>query len=148
MQSLLCVANGPGAKPRGTTNGIRSEVRLSAGQRAVNGGSRRSPPDLLLQLLDALGDDAHELIDLVGGDGQRRGQAQRAAARVDDRAAVPRLAVEDANALGVERAAGPGGLDELDGGEEPTPADVADDGALADRRAPAAQPPRAQGRGL
>src|SRR6266446_8525111 len=85
MESLLCVANGPGAKLRGTTNGIRSEVRLSAGQRAVNGGSRRSPPDLLLQLLDALGDDAHELIDLVGGDGQRRGQAQRAAARVDDR---------------------------------------------------------------
>src|SRR5262245_58643056 len=100
MESLLCVANGPGAKPRGTTNGNRSEVRLSAGQRAVNGGSR-SPPDLLLQLLDALGDDSHELIDLVGGDGQRRGQAQRAAARVDDRAAVPRLAVEDANALGV-----------------------------------------------
>src|SRR5262249_20116085 len=65
MESLLCVANGPGAKPRGTTNGNRSEVRLSAGQRAVNGGSR-SPPDLLLQLLDALGDDSHELIDLVG----------------------------------------------------------------------------------
>src|SRR5437899_12101859 len=100
MESLLCVANGPGAKPRGTTNGIRSEVRLSAGQRAVNGGSRRSPPDLLLQLLDALGDDAHELIDLVGGDGQRRGQAQRAAAGGDDGRAVPPPAVQDANALG------------------------------------------------
>src|SRR2546425_8609610 len=81
MESLLCVANGPGAKPRGTTNGIRSEVRLSAGQRAVNGGSRRSPPDLLLQLLDALGDDAHELIDLVGGGGQRRGPGPAPAAR-------------------------------------------------------------------
>src|SRR2546428_7524914 len=73
MESLLCVANGPGAKPRGTTNGTRSEVRLSGGQRAVNGGSRRSPPHLLLQLLDALGDDAHELIDLVGGGWKRRG---------------------------------------------------------------------------
>src|SRR2546428_13875367 len=89
MESLLCVANGPGAKPRGTTNGTRSEVRLSGGQRAVNGGSRRSPPDLLLQLLDALGDDAHELIDLVGGDGQRRGPAPRAAARGEGRAAGP-----------------------------------------------------------
>src|SRR5438876_10158737 len=93
MQSLLCVANGPGAKPRGTTNGTRSEVRLSAGQRAVNGGSRRSPPDLLLQLLDALGDDAHELVDLVGGDGQRRGRAARASGRVADRAGGPPPAV-------------------------------------------------------
>src|SRR5437870_13843236 len=109
MESLLCVANGPGAKPRGTTNGTRSEVRLSAGQRAVNGGSRRSPPDLLLQLLDALGDDAHELIDLVGGDGQRRGPAQRAAARVGDPAAGPRPSVEDANALGAARAGAPAG---------------------------------------
>jgi len=33
------------------------------------------PPDFLLQLLDALGDDADELIDLVAGDGQRRRQA-------------------------------------------------------------------------
>src|SRR2546430_17284220 len=73
MQSLLCVANGPGAKPRGTTNGIRSEVRLSAGQRAVNGGSRRTPPDLLLQPLDALGGAAHQLIDLLGGGGQPAG---------------------------------------------------------------------------
>src|SRR5213594_1232767 len=47
MECLLCVANGPGAKLRGTTNGIRSEVRVAAGQRAVNGGSGRSPPDLL-----------------------------------------------------------------------------------------------------
>src|SRR5437870_12238515 len=109
MESLLCVANDPGAKPRGTTNGIRSEVRLSAGQRAVNGGSRRSPPDLLLQLLDALGDDAHELIDLVGGDGQRRGQAQRASARVDGCAPGPRLAVAGAHAPAVQRAGGPGG---------------------------------------
>src|SRR2546425_13159550 len=120
MESLLCVANGPGAKPGGTTNGIRSEVRLSAGQRAVNGGSRRSPPDLLLQLLDALGDDAHELIDLVGGDGQRRGPAQRAAARGDDRAPGPRPAVEGANAPGGERAAGPRGLHQLGGRAEGT----------------------------
>src|SRR3989442_15818350 len=116
MESLLCVANGPGAKPRGTTNGSRSEVRLSAGQRAVNGGSRRSPPDLLLQLLDALGDDAHELIDLVGGDGQRRGPAQRAAARIDDWAAGPRLSGGGAHPLGGGRAAGPRRPHELGGG--------------------------------
>src|SRR5213593_2532992 len=79
MECLLCVANGPGAKPRGTTNGIRSDgegIRESAGCQCRR---RHLPPDLLFQLLDALGDDADELIDLVGRDGQRRGQAQRAA---------------------------------------------------------------------
>src|SRR2546428_5698105 len=107
MESLLCVANGPGAKPRGTTNGTRSEVRLSGGQRAVNGGSRRSPPDLLLQLLDALGDDAHELIDLVGGDGQRRGPAQRPAPRGGDRPPGPPPAVAGAHPPCVAPAARP-----------------------------------------
>src|SRR5215510_12530815 len=62
MGCLLCVVERSGAKPRGTTNGIRSDaegIRESAGCQCRR---RCLPPDVLFQLLDTFGDDPHELI--------------------------------------------------------------------------------------
>src|SRR5919201_4588632 len=94
--------------------------------------SARLAREVLLQRLDALRDDAHELVDFVACDAERRCGPEYRAARVDDRAALPRLTVELRHVRGVERAARTVGCHHVDAHHQAAAADLADDPPLAD----------------
>src|SRR5690348_15181399 len=72
------------------------------------------PHDFPLQLADAVHHHADELVDLGRLDRQRRREPDDRAARVDDRPAVPGLAVDLRDLLAVERAPRSIRLDEID----------------------------------
>src|SRR5207245_3883477 len=88
---------------------------------------------LALQLLDARGHDVHELVNFLARDAERRREPHDLAARVDDRAPVPRLAIEPGDQLLVERPARAVGRYELGAHHEPAAAHLADDALLAVR---------------
>src|SRR5882672_4413313 len=95
--------------------------------------SRVGSDELGFELADTRRHDVHELIDLRGRDTERRREPHDLTARVDDRAPIPRLAVEPGDLLLVERPARPVRLHELGTHQEPAPAYLADDALLADR---------------
>src|SRR5205809_816407 len=70
--------------------------------RELGEGHWRLARDLGVQLADARGDDVDKPVDLGGGDTEGRREAHDLAARVDDRAALPRLAGERGDFRGRE----------------------------------------------
>jgi len=105
-------------------------------------------PQLALQLLDARGHDVHELVDLRTGNAERRRESHDLAARVDDRAPVPRLAIEPGHQLLVEGPARAVGRHELGAHHEPAAAHLADDALLADHLLEPVEQARAHRRGV
>src|SRR5206468_11347423 len=101
--------------------------------RELGEGHWRLARDLGFQLADARGDDVDKPVDLGGGDTEGRREAHDLAARVDDRAALPRLAVELGDFRGRERLARAVRRHQLRAHEQPAAAHLADD-ALARHR--------------
>src|SRR5688572_4284721 len=91
------------------------------------------PRELALQLLDARSHDVDQRVELLAGDAERRRQADDLAARVDDGAAIPRLAIDLRHLGAVERPAGAIRRDELGADHETAAAHLAHDATLADR---------------
>src|SRR5262249_7635283 len=93
-------------------------------------GTKRSP----LEIDDAVGDDADELIHLLASDTERGRQSEHRAPRVDDRPALPRLSVQLRDPLGIEGSARAIWLDEVDADHHASPAHLAYDRPFAHGR--------------
>src|SRR5882724_7721050 len=110
--------------------------------------SRVGSGELGFEVADARGHDVHELIDFLARDAEGRREPHHLAARVDDRAPIPRLPVELGDLLLVERPARPVGLHELRAHQKPAPAYLADDPLLAHRLLEPLAEPRAHRLGV
>ncbi len=117
----------------------------------LGGGRSRPPPisaslHLGVQRFDASRDHPDQLVDLLARDAERAAPAAGRAARVDDRAAVPRLAVELGHRLPSSGRPEPSGSTNSTHTIRPRPAHLADDGSCpppdAGLRAAACPSPR------
>src|SRR5262245_37880636 len=94
--------------------------------------ARRSACDVSLEVADAVGDDAGELIPRVAGDAERGRQPEDRAPCAEDRASLPRLPVQVRHALGVEGPPGAIRLHEVHADHHAPPSHLAYDRPLAE----------------
>jgi hypothetical protein len=119
----------------------------------TDGRGPRPPPisaslHLGVQRFDASRDHADQLVDFLARDAERRRQPQHLTARVDDRPALPGLAVELGHLVRMQRTARAIGLHQLHAHHQTAAAHLADQTVLAHRLPQSLEQPRAHRLGV